>query len=158
MTASNPHRRFGPVRACVLLIVVYLAVCAALFAEDVRLSTPSELKQLFPTLFAEETPPAPDKRNSSASTLFTDKLPPARHEGHPSFAPSEDSRVRAQRTQRTQRGGDDRVQAFYDGAEWPKDQQKRDAARMSRYRRSHPSHRYGSAAPGFSGPHPGHRL
>jgi hypothetical protein len=155
MSASNPHRRFSPVRACVLLIVVYLAVCAALFADDVRLSTPGEFRQLFPTLFAEEPPSTPDKRNSSASTLFADKLP---HERHPSFAPAEEIRGRAQRTQRTQRGGDDRVQAFYDGAEWPKVQQKRDAERMSRYRRSHPSHRYGSAAPRFAGPHAGHRL
>ena len=126
MSASNQHLRLSPVRVCVLLIVVYLTVCAALFAEDVKLSTPSELKQLFPTLFGEEKPPA-------------------RREWNNSSPPVEDIRIRRQRTQQTQRPGDDRVQAFYDSLDALKVQQKReedqkarDAQRRSR--RSPPIH------------------
>ena len=134
MSASNRHYRLSPVRACVALIVVYLAVCAALFAEDVKLSTPSEFKQLFPTLFADEKPPAQGESKPSLSTLFAEKNPLARREWkNYSFAPAEDIRGRVQRTQRTQRGGDDRVQAFYDGAEWSKEQQKREEAQKARY-------------------------
>jgi hypothetical protein len=145
MSRPTRHRRLSPVRACVLLIVVYLAVCAALFAEDVRLFTPSELKQLSPTLFADEPTPVQGESKPSLSTLFAEKKPPARHDGHPSFAPAEEIRVRAQRTQRTQRGGDDRVGAFYDGYLGLLEQQKRDEAQKARdaqrsRQRSRPMH------------------
>lgn len=145
MSASNQHRRLSPVRACVLLIVVYLTVCAALFAEDVKLPTPSELRQLFPTLFDEEKPPAQSGLTPSSSTLFADKKPPARREWSDSLQPQEVIRFRTQRIQRTQRAGDDRVQAFYDGVDAIKVQQKKEVAQKLRYaqrrsRRSPPFH------------------
>ena len=145
MSASNPHLRLSPVRACVLLIVVYLTVCAALLAEDVKLSTPSELSRMFPTLFAEEKPPAQSELSPSSSTLFAEKKPPARREWSDSLQPQEVVRFRTQRTQRTQRPGDDRVQAFYDSLDTLKVQQKRDEDQKARdaqrrSRRSPPMH------------------
>lgn len=46
MSASNQHRRLSPVRACVLLIVVSLTVCTALFAEE-KLPAQSGLSHSF---------------------------------------------------------------------------------------------------------------
>lgn len=109
MSKSPKHRRLSPVRACVLLIVVYLAVCAALFAEE-KLPARTEWSQSFPTLLGEE------------------KLP-SRSEGSHSYPAVEDFRVR---TQRTQRGGDDRVQAFYDSARTQQAQQQREEDRIWR--------------------------
>ena len=150
MSASNQHLRLSPVRACVLLIVVYLTVCAALLAEDVKLSTPSELSRMFPTLFAEEKPPVQSEWSPFSSTSFAEKKLPARCDWNHSVAPVDDNRVRTQRTQRTQRpGGDDRVQAFYDSLDGLKVQQKReedrkarDAQRLASRRFSHAGHRY----------------
>lgn len=117
MSASNQHLRLSPVRACVLLIVVYLTVCAALFAEDVKPPARSEWSQLFPTLFGEEKPPVWSEWSHS--------VPPV-----------QDVRVRTQRTQRTQRAGDDRVGAFYDSARTQQVQDQREEDR--KYRQAHP--------------------
>ena len=143
MSASTQHRRLSPVRACVLLIVVYLTVCAALFADDGRLPARSEWSQLFPTLFAEETPPA-------------------RREWSDSLQPREDIRFRTQRAQRTQRANEDRVQDFYDSTRGIKVEQEREEDRMNRYRIIRSSSRYGgqSRSGGFApfdSPHTGHR-
>ncbi len=132
MCEATQHRRLSPVRACVLLIVVYLAVCAALFAEE-KPPIPSEWSRLFPTLFGEEKTSA-------------------RREWNYSVAPVDDIRVRTQRTQRAQRiqraGGDDRVQAFYDSARTQQVQQQREEDR--KYLQAHPRF-VGSGRSGYHG-------
>ena len=156
MSASHEHRRLSPVRACVLLIVVYLTVCAALFAEE-KPTVPSEWSRLFPTLFgeqkalfAEEKSPAPSELSASSSTLFAETKLPVRSDWNHSVAPVDDNRGRTQRTQRIQRaGGGDRVQAFYDSLDGLKVQQKqeegrkaRDAQRLASRRFSHTGHQH----------------